>query len=72
MPHVKVQDKTVYVPDYIAGSQLRNLPVVRDQVRPEDTLFLVEGQDFEIVEPDQQYQVREGQEIDWASRSESG
>ncbi len=73
MPHIKIEDKVVYVPDTMMGEEFRNLPVVREKVRPQDDVFLTRGgTDSSKVEAGQRYDIRDGNEVEVWPASRSG
>lgn len=75
MPNIKVEGQTVAVPDFkMPGSDIFSIPEVKEQAKGNRTVFLVnpETQGMEIVDPNRQYEIREGTQIATTAPSVSG
>lgn len=72
MPNIKIEDKVIYVPDTMLGRNFRNLPVVREKVRAKDEVMLTRGDETTSIVDDAEYEIRDGDEVEWYSPSTSG
>lgn len=74
MPRVVVEGHAVVVPPVIAGADLLQVPAIEALAGKNRTVFLVDptNQEMEIVDPQKQYTVQDGTQVDAAAASRSG
>lgn len=73
MPRVIVDNETIEVPPIAPGSTILNNPAVQQKAQGNRTVFLVDpDQTMEIVDPNKEYRLRDGTQIDSTAPSVSG
>lgn len=74
MPRIVVEGESVEVPPVISGAGILEQPAVKRLAGKNRTVFMTDpaGQGMEIVDPQKQYQVQDGAQIDAAAASASG
>jgi hypothetical protein len=75
MPQIKVDSQVVDVPDFLTkGADILDHPAVKEKAKGDRTVFLADpdSREVEIVDPQKEYRLRHGTQIETTAPSVSG